>query len=547
MKRERNPDDTRFQVMDAILKEQKRAYNHLRISHLENPYFISHRVKTVDYTSIWGSYGAIFNNTRERRRHIYAEVRVGGYDCDQTIDGRISRDVIEKSESFKFSSAPIEDDVPALRVALWRLTDLKYKESLTQYLEKQGRMVNEVIKKKKIPDFTHEKKVIHFDPPFSYTVDQAYWADLIKKLSDSFKRYKKFTNTWIWFQVKNETKFHANTENSQIITENQYYELNIHGESLARDGMPLSISRNFCFRSLEEVMAFDRFEEEREGLAKDLLDLMNSDILEPYTGPALLEPQAAGIFFHEAIGHRLEGERQISNDEGQTFSEKMGEKILPEYLTVIDDPTMKQFDGPSLMGHYLYDDQGVPARRVVLVKAGILQNYLLSRTPVEGFTSSNGHGRNGDYEYPMARMANFIVSTSNAKKKKVLKDMLIKESIKQEKPYGLIIRDVESGETNTSRYSFQAFKCAPKMVYKVDLNTGKESLVRGVEFVGTPLSSISKIMASGDNYKVHNGFCGAESGHIPISTIAPAILVEEMELQRSMGRNKKPPILPFPL
>jgi predicted Zn-dependent protease len=198
------------------------------------------------------------------------------------------------------------------------------------------------------------------------------------------------------------------------------------------------------------------------------------------------------------------------------------------------------------MGHYLFDDQGVPSERVTLVEDGILKGFLMSRTPVENFSHSNGHGRNNDYEYPMARMGNFIADTSQGKSRNALKEILISESVKKEKPYGIIIKDVEGGETNTSRYSFQAFKCTPKMVYRVDLDSGKEILVRGIEFVGTPLTSISKIIAAGNACEVHNGFCGAESGFIPVSTVAPSLLVEELELQRTMGKNRKPPLLPFP-
>lgn len=546
MKVPRKNVDDRSSILDAMTKEQKRAFSRLRIENLEKPYFISYRLKSFEEYNIWGSFGALFNNSRDSRRSIYAEVRVGSYDFDQTIDGKISREELDVSESTRFLKAPIENNAMALRIALWHLTDLKYKESLSQILKKKGRMVNEVIKSKKLPDFSREKKVHHFDPPSRFIIDEKYWCDIIRKLSGEFKKNKNFINSWVWFKARRESHFLTNTEGSRIITDQYYFSFSFHADALARDGMPLYLGRHYDYRSLDEFPDLDFFKERREELAHDLMELQQADVLGPYTGPALLKPEAAGIFLHEAIGHRLEGERQISDEEGQTFAGKLGKKILPRAISVIDDPTMKSYEGRSLMGHYLFDDQGVPAQKATLVENGILKGYLLSRTPVEDFSHSNGHGRNSEYEYPMARMGNFIAATREGHTEEELQEMLIKESIRCEKPHGIIIEDVEGGETNTSRYSFQAFKCSPKMVYKVNLDSGKKTLVRGVDFVGTPLTSISKIIAAGDTTEVHNGFCGAESGFIPVSTIAPALLVEELELQRTMGKNKKPPIIPFP-
>ncbi|MDQ7823824.1 MAG: TldD/PmbA family protein [Candidatus Eremiobacteraeota bacterium] len=538
--------DTRLLIIDAMEKEQNRAFSQLRIHSFEKPYFISYLIKDYDVYSAWGSYGAMhYGGVREKVRNIYTEVRVGSHLFDNTIDGGIACS-LKDAESFNYLSAPIEDDIYALRICLWRLTDMKYKEALSQLLAKKGRMLKEVLKKKKTPDFSREKKMLHIDKPIPFTLDEPFWNDLIKSLSGGFRKYKKFINSWVQFKAMKELRFFVNTEGTQIITEDEYYRLTLYAATLADDGMPLDISKNYYWRSLGEFPGKAGIESDREEFAADLMKIREAEVLEPYTGPAILQPEASAVFFHEAIGHRLEGERQISNDEGQTFTGKIGEPILPEYISIKDDPREKCFDGQSLVGHYKFDDEGVPAQQVILVDRGILRNFLLSRTPVEGFTRSNGHGRNEYYEYPSARMANFFVVTHDGKPEEKLKSMLIEEAGRQKKPYGLIVKNVESGETNTSRYSFQAFSGSPKIVYKVDLDSGRETLVRGVEFIGTPLSSINKILATGDTCEVHNAYCGAESGWIPISSIAPSVLVEELELQRIKDRNKRPPLLPPP-
>jgi len=539
-------NDSRLLILDAMQEEQERTFSQLTIEKFEKPYFINYVIKDYDIYSAWGSYGAIhYGGVNEKIRNIYAEVRVGSYNFDNTIDGGISTN-LKEAESFNFLSAPIENDTFALKMCLWRLTDMKYKEALSQLLAKKGRMLKEYIKRKKTPDFSKEKKVVHIEPPRPFTIDEKIWLGLIRELSGNFRKYRTFINSWVQFKGLKEIKFIVNTEGTRIITESEYYRITLYAASLADDGMPLDVSRNFYYRSLDEFPGFDELDQERELMCEDLIKLREADILEPYSGPAILDMEASGVFFHEAIGHRLEGERQISNDEGQTFSGKVGKEILPPYISIVDDPSQKEFKKTPLIGHYSYDDEGVRGKRVELVKEGILQNYLLSRTPLEGFSHSNGHGRNEYFEYPAARMANFFVQTHEGKSREELNRLLVEESIKQKKPHGLIIRDVESGETNTSRFSFQAFSGSPKIVYKVDLDDGKETLVRGVEFIGTPLSSINKILATGDTYYVYNAYCGAESGWIPVSAIAPSILVEEIELQRSKDRSKRPPVLPPP-
>jgi predicted Zn-dependent protease len=281
-------------------------------------------------------------------------------------------------------------------------------------------------------------------------------------------------------------------------------------------------------------------------MVEETLEIRKAEVLSPVNVPAILEPEAAGVVFHEAVGHRLEGERQIDDKEGQTFKERIGEKIIPSFLSIIDDPRMRSFNGTNLIGYYSFDDQGVPGQRTLLVEKGILRSFLLSRTPVDGFYKSNGHGRASYGRAPMARMGNLIIKSDKEYSREKLKKLLLEEVRRQNKPFGLIIKRMVGGETNTSSYDFQAFKATPLVIYKVDPRTGKETLVRGVEIVGTPLVSISKIVATGNDYAVFNGFCGAESGYIPVSTIAPSVLVSEIELQRISDQKEKLPLLPPP-
>ncbi len=278
----------------------------------------------------------------------------------------------------------------------------------------------------------------------------------------------------------------------------------------------------------------------------ELEALRAAPAIDPYTGPAILEAEAAGVLFHEAVGHRLEGERLEDDKDGQTYKGQVGQHVLPPFVTIVDDPTLARAAGTPLNGSYAFDEQGVPARRTVLVKDGKLVSYLLSHKPVKPFAQSNGHGRSQGARAPMARMANLVVESSRQVSMAELKKRLMAEARKQGKPFGLVIRDIQGGNTNTASFGYQAFKGTPRLVYRVDAKTGKEELVRGVELVGTPLASVNKLLATSDQPRVFNGYCGAESGYVPVSTVAPAVLVGEIELQRVARANERRPILPSP-
>jgi predicted Zn-dependent protease len=361
-------------------------------------------------------------------------------------------------------------------------------------------------------------------------------------------------------QAARDVNYYVNTEGTVVRTSLIVYDIMLTAWTRTDDGMKVNNFRHFLVRDPKDLPDLPKLMEEAQALAKELQDLRSAEEFSPYTGPAILGPDVAGVFFHEALGHRLEGERQRMAESGQTFKGKIGEKVLSEQITVIDDPTLGRLKGKSLVGHYRYDDEGVAAQKVTLIEKGVLRNYLMSRTPINGFNRSNGHGRsqnpayNAYYGHAVGRMANLIVESAKKYGLKKLKAMLIAEAKKQGKPYGLIIRHVQGGDTDTrasgpssgSGERYQAFRATPVLVYAVDVKTGKERLVRGVELVGTPLTSLEKVIAAGDDTEVFNGACGAESGWVPVSVVSPSILTAQVELQRTGGTPRRLPILPSP-
>ena len=320
----------------------------------------------------------------------------------------------------------------------------------------------------------------------------------------------------------------------------------LEAETLADDGMQLMRVETFQFSDPAKAPSDAEITARAKKMAEDLLALRNAPLAEPYSGPAMLSGRAAAVFFHEVLGHRIEGQRQRGREEGQTFAKKINEKILPEFLSVTDDPTLRTLGGTDLSGWYRYDDEGVPAERVDVVKDGILKNFLMGRMPVKNFDHSNGHGRGQSGLMPVGRQGNLIVTSSRKTPDADLRARFVEEIKKQGKTYGLYFQDIQGGFTLTSRSLPQAFQVLPVMVWRVYADGRPDELVRGVDIIGTPLTVLTGIITTGTTTSVFNGICGAESGSIPVSAAAPAMLLSDVEVQKRKYGDTRPPILPPP-
>jgi len=539
--------DPRLSILDAMKEELERNRTQLKLGENPPPYFISYAVKDLTQAYVAARYGALFDDSTNRDRRVFADVRVGSPELDNSINEEFDFNFSLKGTSYTTrKEAPLDDDLTALRTALWLISDEKYKGGLFNLLKKKGEAVYVVDDPKKPPSFSREQPSAFTGPPATYTFDRPRWTALVRKVSARFNDAGKIFDTDVRVTADKEVRYFVNSEGSRILTEQTFYGAHLYAVTRADDGQLLDDSRDYYGFRESELPSDERLMKDAEALIQELLALRAAPAIDPYTGPAILEAEAAGVLFHEAVGHRLEGDRMDNDAEGKTYKGQIGRAVLPPFITIVDDPTLGSLGGKSLNGFYRYDDEGIPAQRVTLVDAGVLRNFLVSRHPVDGFLHSNGHGRAQANRRPVARMANLIASSTKQVSDAELKQMLIAEAKRQGKPYGLIIRDIQGGNTNTSSFGYQAFKGIPRLVYRVDARDGKETLVRGVEVVGTPLSAVSKIVATGKTQGVFNGFCGAESGNVPVSTVAPATLLREIELQRVVEGRDRPPLLPSP-
>jgi len=541
------PQDPRLALLDAMEQEAARSMQRLRIAGYEPPFFLSYQLKDLRQEEVSGRFGAVVDDGSRHDRRLQADVRVGSYDLDSSGRDPLQAFLGEEGQTWSAPrDAPLDDDPQALRNALWLVTDEKYKEALSSYFKKKSKGVYRAEEADRAPSFTREPPQRHVDPPRAFSFDRPRWRGEVRSLTALFREHPTIFDASVKVTGEKQVRLFTSSEGAALVTEEVLFGVHVQAVARAEDGQLLENSRDFYARSEAALPDAEKLRREVRALILELEALRTAPVVDPYTGPAILAAEATGVLFHEAVGHRLEGERQDDDKEGQTFKGQVGKPILPAFVTIADDPTLGAAGDVSLNGAYGYDDQGVPAQRTVLVQDGVLRAFLLSRRPVKPFTRSNGHGRSQGALPPVARMGNLVISSRKQVPMTELKRLLVEEAKRQGKPYGLIIQDITGGNTNTMSYGYQAFKGTPRLVYRVDVTTGKQELVRGVELVGTPLSSINKLLATGDEPRAFNGFCGAESGYVPVSTVAPAVLIGEIELQRVARANERSPILPAP-
>jgi len=526
-------------LLQTMQQELKRA-NTLLAKSEPAPYYLSYAVTDIDGSAIVAANGSLMISTSVRRRLADVMMRVGSPALDNTHNK-------SRGSGITSGSLPLNDDADAIARVLWQLTNRGYDQASSAFLTVKTNTAVQSEEEDKSPDFSKEAPQDHVGAALTVErLNQKQWEDRARRLSAGFLKYPEVYNSTVYLTVSDDRSYLATSEGTAVVRPGAISRLVIQGETRADDGMELMRVETFQAPSPDQLPSDAELTAKVDKISEDLKALRAAPPAEPYAGPALLSGRAAAVFFHEVLGHRLEGHRQRDETEGQTFTKKINQLVLPSFLTVVDDPTLKELNGVKLGGSYDFDDEGVPAVRVEAVENGILKNFLMSRMPVKNFDHSNGHGRRQPGLMPTGRQGNLIVTSTNRVPDSDLRKKFIEEIKKQGKSYGLYFDDIQGGFTLTSRSMPQAFQVLPVMVYRVYADGRPDELVRGVDIVGTPLLSLNNIMVTGDTMHVFNGICGAESGQIPVAAAAPAMLFSEIEVQKRRRGTERPPILAPP-
>lgn len=540
----------------AAEKELMRSMEQLKTQKVP-PYFISYSITEEHKISIAASFGKIKSNDYSSERILDIDLRVGSYKFDNTH--------IIRGNPFNFSGMfgsielPMSDDENAIRQMIWYSTDRYYKAAIERYEKALTNKAVKVAEEDTSADFSIEKPV-EFQSDWIkheisqtskssnevFVVDTVKWAARLRKISSIFNKYSWLYDGDIYLSTEVRNKMFISSEGSKLQWAETGARLFISAKTKADDGMSLPLYKSYFAYFPEDLPSDEQIEKDLLEIVNLLDKLRNAPLASTFTGPAILSGEASGVFFHEIFGHRVEGHREKDPNSSQTFKQSVGKKILPEFIDVVFDPTIKTLNNEEISGFYQFDDEGVKAQKVVTVENGIFKNFLMSRNPIESFSNSNGHGRKQAGYSCVSRQSNLIVNVKQTVSNDSLRKLLIIEAKKQNKEYGLYFETVSGGFTFTSRTIPNAFNVTPLVVYKIYVDGRPDELVRGVDLIGTPLTTFANIVAGADDMGIFNGVCGAESGGVPVSACSPSLLVSTIEVQKKQKSQAKPPILKAP-
>lgn len=508
------------------------------------PYFTALGLTDEDTLVLGGVQGTWGGDQRTHSRTGDVDLRVGSMKLDNTHKLR---------DAGWFEGAdrpavqpPLTNDGAVIRAAYLRGLDDAWRSAKRQLIKIRSNDAVKVAREDSSDDYSPAPVSVVHRPVAPLSLDSAAWKRIVVDSSAVYLEFPEVYDSGVQLVAKATQRWLATSEGTRIADGGQHYRIATWGTTVAEDGMELQVYDYLDVASLDHLPDAAAIRAMSRQAAERLVALRHAPVVEPYSGPAILRGRAAGVFFHEIFGHRIEGHRQKDEDEGQTFTSRVNQRILPDFLSVVDDPTVAQRNGIDLNGTYAYDDEGVAAQRVQLVDKGILRNFLMSRAPIENFPASNGHGRRQPGMAVVPRQGNLMVEATRSVPYATLRKMLIEEVKRQNKPFGMIFDDISGGFTFTGRSEPNAFAVQPVVVWRVYADGRSDELVRGVDLIGTPLTTFERILAAGDDVDVFNGVCGAESGWVPVSASSPSLLVGEVEVQRREKANDRPPILPPP-
>jgi predicted Zn-dependent protease len=529
-------------LLDILAEELTRNFAVLGDKADPKAYYIAYSVVEQETESVSAAFGVLTSRGFPRKgRSLDVTVRVGDRKLDNyhTIPGQFAQ----------FTAGiplPIEDNPAAIKLRLWQETDRCYRLAAQRLINIKTNKEVKVADREASDDFSVEEPSTFVDLPPATSFDGKEWEARTRKLSRKFAKYPRIHSSGVTVAYTSEVKYFVSTEGARLAHGRPFSRVSVSAAGKSKDGMDLNTFDSFTSADPRKLPKDGEISKAVDRVADDLVGLLDAPVVESFVGPAILSGRAAGVFFHEIFGHRIEGHRLKDESDGQTFAKSVGQPVLPDFLSVTFDPTLRRLANDDLNGWYMYDDEGVKARKLRLVDSGILKTFLMSRTPIPGFPASNGHGRREPGAEVVSRQSNLIVEAARTVSDKKLKEMLIDEVRRQNKPYGFYLQEITGGYTNTGRRGIQAFKVIPLVVYRI-YPDGREELVRGADLVGTPLASFAKIMAASDRLEVFNGYCGAESGSVPVSASSPAILVREIEIQKKESSRDLPPLLSPPM
>jgi TldD protein len=512
------PDDP---VLQAMREELARSKSLLKMENVPPPYYIEYRVTDLDFYEAEAAYGALRQAQRSRARSARVVVRVGDYKQDSYFGAGMGT----------VDLAPLEDNPIALRHQLWLATDQAYKQA-SEALANKKAVLSRFTADQPFEDFAHAPALESITPLARLEFDAKAWNETLQKSTALFRTDPKIQSLTASVRFRSENLYFVNSEGTVTRQGHTTYLAIMSGTTQAADGMKLDRSPYYSAGSASELPMPEKFQADMAAMLATLKDLREApEVEEEYRGPVLFSSDAASDIFSGMIGGNVLGRRPKPGESARTegdFASSYKSRVLPNFVSVIDDPTLKTFNGKTLVGSYEIDDEGVRAATVPVIQNGELVNYLMGREPIRDFPASNGHGRAGPGQPPVPSVGVLLVQSKQALSPEDMKKKLIEICRQEGKPYGYFV-DTLSGYD-------------PRLLYRVYEKDGRRELVRGAVFNELDTRTLrNDLVAVGNDPLVSN-----REAQVPTTVIAPSILLDELEVKRTDAKNAKLPEYPPP-
>ncbi len=510
-------------LLEALLTELDRSKAQLKMDQVQAPYYIEYRVNDVDEFNAEAAFGALRESQRSHMRVIRVVVRIGDYKQDSFYgQGMGSASIL-----------PLDDDPIALRRQIWLLTDEAYKAAANAYAEKLSALKQFSADANPVDDFARAPVVSSVGPTVKLKVDEAAWNNTLQDASNLYREYPEVQSVSASARFNSVNEYFVNSEGTIMRDGRNTATVTLSGATQAADGMRLSRNPFWTEERPEELPAHDVLLKETRKMLDTLKALREAPIVEEsYRGPVLFAPDAADDIFAGLIGNNILGRKpQLGrpNRTTGTFATSYRTRVLPKFVSVVDDPTIHQFQGKNLLGSYDVDEEGVKSQAVTLVGDGTLQNYLAGRQPIRDFPASNGHGRGAPGTAPQPAVGTLILKSSEPESPADLKKQILHMASEESKQYAYRVETLGPGN-------------APRLLYRVYASDGHEELVRGAVFNELDVRALrNDLIAVGNDPLVSN-----RMGGVPQTIICPSLLFDELEVKRADTSKEKLPEYPAP-
>ena len=511
-------------LLEALLAELDRSKAQLKMDQVQPPYFIEYRVNDVDDFSAEAAFGAVRESKHGHYRVLRAVVRIGDYKQD-SFYGRGDGET---------AVLPLDNDPIALRRQIWLATDDAYKNAGQALAEKQAELKRFSADANPVDDFAKSAPLIAVEPTVSLKVDEASWKKTLEDVTDFYRKYPDVQSVTASARFSAVNEYLVNTEGTVTRCGKTTYSVQLSGTAQADDGMRLSRSPAFVVARMEELPSHDALMTDAKNTLDTIVALRKAPIVEEeYRGPVLFSADAADDIVASLIGQNVVGRKPALGRPNRTtgaFATSYKARVLPNFLSVVDDPTLKDFQGKSLVGSYMFDSEGVKAQPVNAIEKGTLTNYLIGRQPLRDFPASNGHGRAGTGMAAGPNLGVLVLKSSEAQSPEDLKKKVMEMVKEQGKPYGYRVETL--GQPGNS----------PRLLYRVYASDGHEELVRGAVFSELDTRALrTAVIAAGNDPLVSN-----RPGGVPTTVISPSLLFDELEVKRADTSKDKLPEYPAP-